>query len=201
MLEEKITCRILEKDAVKNYLSRIADIHYSAYSKDHFTSCFDPNHLGVYYGCLMRHADLNLIAVRGEGLVGFIIAGPHVGRGVNEFVSGNKGYLYKVFLLYPKFLIEKICASIISKIYNNKKNVAEFRLMSISVDSRVHSHGVGKEMLRNFEEILINRNITSYGLSVRKENLGAIKFYKKNGMIIEKDTKHALYFRKELKNV
>lgn len=189
----------------ERYLSGIAEVHYGAYSKEHFTSCFDRDLLERYYKYLVQKSDLSIVAVEGEVVVGFIVAGYSVGSGVSQFVKDNRASVIKVFLKNPRFIYEKTLSIVTAKLAKGRVSapvapVAPFRLMSISVRSGIQSRGVGSALLHFFENNLLASNIAEYGLSVRKKNDRAIKFYIRSGFAVQKETRDSLYFYKELKN-
>lgn len=187
---------------VDRYLSEIADIHYGAYSKEHFTSCFDKALLEKYYKFLIVNSDLCLLAVDDGMVIGFIVSGYSVGRGVSQFIGENRPSVIRVFLKNPRFILEKALSIISSRIMRGKNSpaIAPFRLMSITVKSGTQSRGVGSLLLNEFEQTLLARNINLYGLSVRKKNERAVSFYFRNGFEVQKETRDSLYFGKELKD-
>lgn len=187
---------------VDRYLSEIADIHYGAYSKEHFTSCFDKALLEKYYKFLIINSDLCLLAVDDGMVIGFIVSGYSVGRGVSQFIGENRPSVIRVFLKNPRFILEKALSIISSRLMRDKDSpaIAPFRLMSISVKSGTQSRGVGSLLLNEFEQTLLARNINLYGLSVRKKNERAVSFYFRNGFEVQKETRDSLYFGKELKD-
>jgi ribosomal protein S18 acetylase RimI-like enzyme len=187
---------------VDRYLSEIADIHYGAYSKEHFTSCFDKLLLEKYYKFLIINSDICLLAVDDGVVVGFIVSGYSVGRGVSQFIGDNRPSVIKIFLKNPRFMLEKAFSIISSRIVRDKDSpaIAPFRLMSISVKSGAQSRGVGSLLLNEFEQNLLAKSINLYGLSVRKKNERAVSFYFRNGFEVQKETRDSLYFGKELKN-
>lgn len=182
------------------YLSGIADVHYGAYSKEHFTSCFDKVLLEKYYKFLIQNSNLSVVAVEDEAVIGFVVAGYSVGRGVSQFIKENRTSIIKVFLKNPRFIFEKARSIAVSKLARRggAHPVAPFRLMSISVRFGTQSRGVGSALLHFFENSLLELNIPDYGLSVRKKNNRAVDFYIRNGFAVQKETRDSLYFYKEL---
>lgn len=74
---------------------------------------------------------------------------------------------------------------------------AEFRLLSIAVDDRVAGTGVGTSLVAAFEK-QIPQGWGVYGLSVRKDNLRAIRFYEKLGFQLEHQSDTEICFIKRL---
>lgn len=191
----------IDKKNCNEYLLGIANVHYSAYSKKHFTSCFNKLKLAEYYKNLINNSDLTLVFLdENNDISGFIVAGYTVGSGVADFIKSNRLYLMSVFSRNPSFFVEKVIAIVKSKLPSNQKAIylEPFRLMSIAVDSQNHSKGIGGALISEFETLLKSRGIKGYGLSVRKENVRAIKFYLKNGFHIDKETNDSVYYGKDL---
>lgn len=184
------------------YLSGIAEVHYGAYSKEHFTSCFNQDLLKKYYRVLIKSSDLSVVAVEGGVVVGFVVSGYSVGRGVSQFIKDNRASVIKVFIRNPRFICEKAIAILTARLGRARASapISPFRLMSISVRSGTQSRGVGSALLSFFEKNLLASSVFEYGLSVRKKNKRAVEFYIRNGFSVQKETRDSLYFYKELKH-
>ncbi|MDX1367221.1 N-acetyltransferase [Pseudomonas sp.] len=190
---------ILNERNVNEYLDGISMIHYGAYSKHHFTSCFNKEMLSRYYCFLVGSSDVSIVHLDDDGQVdGFVIAGESVGRGVSQFISAHRLYVVSVLLLNPTFLFEKMQSYLVSKFKQSVSGsgISKFRLMSIAVSSDKQSKGVGAEMLDFFESVLKERGVSVYGLSVRKNNDRAMRFYVRNGFAVEKETNDSVYYFK-----
>lgn len=198
---EKLDFKILSKntediDKILNYFTKI---HHAAYSKEHFTSLFSDEKLNQYYKLLIYYSDLSIMIYSNDIPLGFIVSGKNVSLGVKEFKKLNKFYLSLLLVLNPIFFIEKLKAILIVFFSKNHVNTTEYRLLSIAVDNKNQSKGIGNILLTKFEDFLIERSILTYGLSVRKDNARAIKFYLNNGFEIEIDKKETLYLKKNIK--
>lgn len=193
---------IVDAHSAGQYLSGVADVHYGAYSRDHFTSCFSKTLLEEYYKYLICNSNLSLVAIENGKVVGFVVGGYSVGRGVSQFISDRRSDLLKVFVKNPKFIFEKLWSAVSSRLRRRVPviTVSEYRLMSIAVKPSIQSRGVGATLLKFFEKNLLDNNISEYGLSVRKKNERAVEFYIKNGFKPQKETRDSLYFYKELNN-
>ena len=191
---------ILNASNINEYIDQIAVIHKNAYHKNHFTSNFSSDKLEEYYIYLLNNSDLSIAYIDQENnhCLGFIIAGKSVSKGIAQFISKNQVYLFKIMLKHPSFLLEKVYTKLYTKIKSSKPTKAKFRLLSISVDKSIHSKGIGKSMLDYFEKELLKLDIHCYGLSVRNTNTRAIKFYKKNHFIEEKQYMGSIYYYKEI---
>lgn len=189
----------LSGDNINSFVFDIAEIHYGAYSSRHFTSNFSRKKLREYYRCLIGASDVSFVYLINGKVAGFVVAGRSVDKGVTLFVKKNKLYLLSVFLMRPAFIIEKIQAIFLSKINSElNNNLTDFRLMSISVCSKLQSQGVGERIINELEFVLRNMNINEYGLSVRNNNIRAINFYLRNDFVVESESRSAVYLRKEL---
>lgn len=190
---------LLNEENLSGYLDGIAQAHFGAYSKKHFTSCFNKKMLASYYKFLICNSDVSIVHLDDTGKVdGFVVAGESVGKGVSQFIATHRLYVISVLLFNPAFLFEKVRFYLASKLKktDSAPALAKFRLMSIAVSSGKQSRGVGVEMLNYFENVLRGRGIYAYGLSVRKENERAINFYVRNGFAVEKETSDSVYYFK-----
>lgn len=190
---------LLNELNVNKYLDGISKVHCGAYSEHHFTSCFNKEMLSRYYHFLVSSSDVSIVHLADDGQVdGFVIAGEAVGRGVSQFISAHRLYVVSVLLLNPTFLFEKVRSYLASKFKKSVSGsgISKFRLMSIAVSSDKQSKGVGAEMLDFFENVLKDRGVSAYGLSVRKNNGRAMSFYVRNGFKVEKETNDSLYYFK-----
>ena len=71
----------------------------------------------------------------------------------------------------------------------------KIRLLSIAVDKRAMGKGVAVELIMGFERLVCG--ITSkYGLSVKKDNTRAVKFYQKLGFEVESTEGESINFKK-----
>jgi ribosomal protein S18 acetylase RimI-like enzyme len=194
---------ILNDSNVDKYIEQIALIHKNSYDKDHFTSNFSTNKLEEYYRYLIKNSDLSIVSVdeNNNSCLGFIIAGESVSNGIVQFVSKNRLYLFKIMSQNPSFFIEKIFSKFYTKIIPSKGSKAKFRLLSISVQKDSQSKGIGKNMLNYFEKELLKSDIHCYGLSVKKSNTKAIKFYINNDFRKEKEYMGAMYYYKKFRKV
>ncbi len=171
-------------------LNGMVEIHSNAYDDNHFTSLFSKDELIEYYSSLVSNSSLTLVAVEKDSRVlGFAISGENVSRGVNEFVNRNKVKLIIKLLKSPSFFLQKLKAVLKSKLTEDLILKAKFRLLSIAVDGKCQSSGIGAKLLSEIESKLLERNVDIYGLSVRTKNIKAINFYVRNGFEFEEKHK------------
>jgi len=185
---------------ISDYKRGIASVHYSAYSKNHFTSCFSEEKLEKYYQYLVESSDLSFVLDLGDGVEGFVISGRSVGVGVQKFIQDESKYLWTVFLKHPYFLYEKVISKLKTKFSSPDTGgiSVPFRLMSIAVNPNNQSKGVGAELIEYLEASLPNSEGGLYGLSVRKSNKRAVEFYFRHGFKVQKVTRDSQYLYKEL---
>lgn len=189
---------VLDKKNVEQYIDGIAKVHFNAYSKWHFTSCFSKEKLKAYYQDLINCSDLSIVAFNKNAVIGFIVAGLNVSKGVTKFTVGNRLYLAILLLTHPNFLIQKVLTKFTSKFNKTKPSEANFRLLSIAVSTNQQSNGIGTQMLSFFETTLKERGVLKYGLSVRSLNKSGVRFYERNGFLFEKEVNKAKYYVKNL---
>ncbi len=79
-----------------------------------------------------------------------------------------------------------------------KPSKHRLRLFSIAVNTEIQSKGIGSLMLIKFETKLIEHQVKSYGLSVKKSNINGIKFYLKNGFEEEFSSGDSVFYEKIL---
>lgn len=196
----RIFMEIIELDAgmQKKYLKGIAAIHCKAYSDNHFTSCFSIEKTMEYYSWLIKAGDLSLVALEDDEVMGFIISGIAVSKGVDAFVARNRPYLARLLLSHPRFLYQKAMMSLCNAILPSEPSAARFRLLSIAVDPACQSCRVGTEMLGFLEGVLGERCVPLYGLSVRGTNHNAVKFYERRGFVLERESRVSKYYLKEI---
>jgi ribosomal protein S18 acetylase RimI-like enzyme len=194
--------RIKLKKADWQHLDIIADIHKSAYSKDHFSSKFSKKMLIEYYGELIKINEF-CYSARNENneIIGFIIAGKKTGEAIRRFSQVRFFSLIWYSILTPSELVTK-AKGYLEGFYARKplktKSVNKLRLLSIATGKKYQSLGYGAEMLARFEDELRLVGAVEYGLSVRYKNHRAVKFYQKNGFLKEKITKKNIYFIKKI---
>ncbi len=87
----------------------------------------------------------------------------------------------------------KVCGFIIARLiiipnHNDQANEAE--IINFAVKKTLQNRGFGQLLFKLFSKELLNKNIKTVWLEVRKSNKQAIKFYTKNGYTIEFERKN-----------
>ncbi|MEJ2194042.1 MAG: GNAT family N-acetyltransferase [Ignavibacteriaceae bacterium] len=188
------------RNANKNDIGNIIDIHKNSFSSDHFSAAFNEELLTKYFKKLLSSNKYNYVFFdeSNSRLLGYVIAGYNYNLAVNKFIKENIKKLIWVLLKNPKFIIEKL-NEIFRRVFSlgNQPSV-KCRLYLLAVDNQVKGKGVAKKLINHLEQELIKDGQTVYGLSVRKENKEAINFYNKNGYIIEFEKSRSIYYYKKL---
>lgn len=190
--------QLIDKGNLDAVLDDVANIHASAYSAGHFTSNFSFEKLKEYNRNLIENSDMTLVAKDGERVVGFLISGVAVSQGVKKFTQNNRLYLIWMLLGRPWTLVNKVAGMLHTLLLPVQPSSAKYRLLSIATRPGSQSHGVGKLLMESLERELRKHGVSSFGLSVKKKNVRAVKFYKENGFELESEHLGSLYFRRDL---
>ena len=177
----------------------ISKLHQFAFDKDYFTYMFSTKMLIRFYSTLISLNNYNYLAIDNENnALGFIIAGFKTKASINIFIKKNVLSLSFILLRHPKFLFKKIKTFFQRNSNNEFISRANLRLLSIAVNKASEQKGVGTKLLEQFEYDLKLNGKDIYGLSVKKNNINAIKFYLKNNFKVEREEKNAIYYIKEV---
>jgi len=178
-------------------LDGVVAVHKTSYPKGHLTSFFPASMLKDYYASMVSDINIALVAVSTENQVlGFVIGGNEVKKDFKKFITNNIYGLTMVSIRNP--------VSAVSYLLNFLKpgrrvaSKAKTRLLSIAVSSSQQGTGIGHKLIKAFEDILSSRNVYFYGLSVKKDNQSAKKFYDRAGFVIEFETSDGLYYYKKI---
>lgn len=194
----------MENYVVRNLESEdiieVSKLHSLAFPSDHFTSHFPQKMLFNYFSSLNNENKFNFVIIDENQslLLGYLIAGMDLQRELSKFKAKNYLNILLVLLKNPRFLLEKILL-LIKKFIQPKKSKAKFRVFIFVTNPKFQRKGLGELLLKRLEQDLKKDRINYYGLSVRSNNYGAIKFYKKNGFEIEFSSMKSVYLIKYLK--
>jgi ribosomal protein S18 acetylase RimI-like enzyme len=187
--------RIVSEDDIAN----IIELHLKSFSKNHFTSVFSRDLLQKYFRKLIAINKFCFVYYneKEEELLGYIIAGFNTGKALSQFTHENKYNLMFTLLKNPRFLLEKV-GTVLKQLV--KKNVinTQCRLFLIAVNENHKGEGIGRKLINYFEHQLRQGEIKDYGLSVRKENSNAIRFYNSGGYIIDSEDSKSISYKKEV---
>ena len=84
------------------------------------------------------------------------------------------------------------------KINSPEPQMSSYTLLSIAVANEMKGKNIGKILLDNFEDELAKLKVEKYTLSVKKNNIPAIKFYYKNGFRLKKKNLTTMYLYKKI---
>jgi len=187
------------KKAEEKDISNIIQVHIDSFGKNHFSAVFSKSMLKRYFELLLSMNEFNFVYYEDDNntLLGYIIAGYKSHIAVNNFTKENYWYLIFTLIRNPKFITEKVIELFNRKITKRKERKSKCRLYLIGVNKIYKGKGIGKTLVNHLEEELEKNGIISYGLSVRKDNTEAIKFYEKSGYLVEYKDAKSIYYLKE----
>jgi ribosomal protein S18 acetylase RimI-like enzyme len=81
---------------------------------------------------------------------------------------------------------------IVNRIFTTEIKPEDFYIHVLHVEKTHQSQGIGKNLLKNIEKIVKEKNCDRITLDVSKENTNAIKFYKKIGFTIYDEVNYRL---------
>lgn len=178
-------------------LNGVVAVPQSSYPKDHLTTIFPASILKDYYASMVSDINITLVAVSPDNQVlCFVIGGCEVKKDFKKFIYNNIYGLAMVFIRNPASAV----GYLINLLRPGQRAVskAKTRLLSIAVSPSHQGTGIGYKLIKAFEDILLTRRVDFYGLSVKKDNLSAKKFYDQAGFVIEFETGNGLYYYKKI---
>jgi ribosomal protein S18 acetylase RimI-like enzyme len=187
--------------ATDQFIPLMSKLHLNSFDRKHFTSRFDEKLLNRYISVLLKKNPFSYIALNEEEdeIAGYLICGNETKEAVTMFLKENIIKVFRALLLNPSFLFEKI-AEILQKLYPKmtRDSKVKTRLFIIVVSNKYQGKGIGVQLLNFLEKELHKNNIFEYGLSVRKGNEPAIKFYNNHDFIVEFENKKSIYYSKKI---
>jgi ribosomal protein S18 acetylase RimI-like enzyme len=178
-------------------IPEISELHRKYFDKHHFTSHFSRNLLEKYFSSLVENNSFCYSLVdENKRIRGYLISGWNIETSLSGF---QKKYFLRILmhlLIHPQFIPEKIISVITNLLSPGKKNEL-IQIYIIAVDTN-YMRGAGKSLITFYEKELDRNKITRYGLSVRKNNNRAIKFYQNNGFIEISREKYSISYYKDL---
>ena len=180
-------------------INSICTLHQYAFNSDYFTSTFSQKMLINFYTMLLKNNDYNYIAIDDKNNpLGFIVAGYKTSATINLFIKKNVLSLSTILLKNPKFLFQKIKILVRRNSSDKFVSKAKLRLLAIGVKKDSENKGIGTHLIQYLDQDLLRNGENIYGLSVKKNNINAIKFYLKNNFKVEKEDKNSIYYIKEI---
>lgn len=191
---------IVYREANSDDLKKIALVHIDCFPKTMIT-LLGQRLISSYYGEFLREDNIFIIAESKDDIVGFCMGYESGSEAKSMFIKKNKIRLV-IRLLYLCATCNKLA---IRKCWNylrpqkceekRIKKIADADLLSICVKDVCKGKGVAQQLVNNFENVLLEKHLVDYTLSVYKTNARAIKFYEKMGLeiISESDDEYKMY--------
>jgi len=176
---------MIYREVKKSEYKILADIHIEAF-KDFFLTSLGKSFLRTYYKASLKSAEsIAICAVDDENkIIGFII-GCIQSKGYHKRLMKQNllMFLYEGFVIAlkkPKALFRLANNLDKTAIITDDGNYAE--LLSIGVSPESKGAGIGKEMIKRFEEEAKSRRCLTIALTTDYENNETVlEFYKRNG--------------------
>ncbi|HBI03209.1 MAG TPA: hypothetical protein DDY49_04155 [Paenibacillaceae bacterium] len=208
---------IFYKQVKINELEGVVKTHQAAF-KDYFLTNLGDKFLFRFYKEFLEDKDTIAIgAYVQEKLVGFILCSKNKNHVMDKFYQKNFWFIIRNVIIQTLKMNKIIISGLISRFKlgigviksllfpnniqpdaNNTEisTAHNTRLLSIAVLPQYQGTGASKGMMSFFHNYLMEDNVNAVGLSVKKENTRAIKFYEKMGWQVEKKERNAIYFVK-----
>lgn len=163
----------------------LADIHIKSF-KDFFLTSLGVRFLNTYYkSCLKSNESIAICAIdENENLIGFSVGCMHSKGFHKRLIKQNLGafMLRGIIILFskPKAIIRLV--NNLGKKANKNDNGNYAELLSIGVLSNYNGQGIGKELIKRFEEESINKGCLEIALTTDyNKNSKVLEFYKSTG--------------------
>lgn len=187
------------RKAKKTDIPAIAKIHKAQFS-DHFLGNYSVRLIEKFYEPFLDSCVFLVSESYGQ-LNGFVTGGysHDLNQAKSKFISDNKIKYFTETILMPTIYLQALSRVKFLTDFKppnqrpTKNGESGVRLLSIAVAENAKGTGAASKLLENFEK---NLDSESYGLSVKKENERAIKFYYKNGFVLSHEKDGNLYFNK-----
>lgn len=177
--------------ATKSDLTEVAEIHKKQFS-DHYLGQFSVKLLERFYNCFFSQDTIFIVSEANGVINGFIVGGKLslINECTSLFIKNNIIlYISEIFFRPHTWIksVKKFFDIILRRKVQCESLDAtmDFTLLSIAVAPNYLGRNVAKSMILYFDEIMSNYT-DAYFLSVRENNIRAIKFYLKMGFKIER---------------
>lgn len=200
------TIRLANRDD----FSEIVSVHKKCF-RESFSSTLPNDVLESYYLEYFSQHHLFFIAEENNTIIGFVMGYESGTTAYSSFIKNNRLVLLqsilKNLIICNRITWKKLCVVLRDKlsknntiIYENIKNASKYGdLLSICVIEQYRGTGIALELVNSFEKELINRNITSYYLSLYPENERGYHFYQKLGMRKVQESKNNIVMYKTIR--
>jgi ribosomal protein S18 acetylase RimI-like enzyme len=163
----------------------LADIHMQSF-KDFFLTSLGVHFLNTYYkSCIKSNESIAICAMdENENIIGFSVGCTHSKGFHKRLIKQNLvAFMVQGFLILiskPKAIIR--LANNLGKNTNTNDSGNYAELLSIGVLPSFNGQGIGKKLIKKFEEEVINHGCTEMTLTTDfDENNKVISFYKSTG--------------------
>lgn len=190
--------------------SNIISVHKQCFSES-FSSTLPNDLLKAYYLEYFNQHNLFFVAEEKNTIIGFVMGYESGTTAYSRFIRDNRWLLLwsilKNLIIGNRLTYIKLYTVLRDKlsknntiIYENIENVSKYGdLLSICVIEQYRGTGIALELVNSFEMELINRNITSYYLSLYPENERGYRFYQKIGMRKVQESKNNIVMYKTIR--
>jgi ribosomal protein S18 acetylase RimI-like enzyme len=187
-MDKNLRERTIVRRATKSDLKDVAKIHKLQF-KTHYLGNFSERLLYHFYESLLCQ-DLIFIVSETDGCVsGFVVGGSlsKINECTSSFIRQNISIYFFEILFRPRTW-KKSCEKLLNIIFRKvppKQSldcVMEYTLLSIAVSPTVQGHNIASFLISQFDK-LMGQFSSCYFLSVKKDNLRALRFYHKNGFM------------------
>lgn len=174
-------------------MPEVARVHQKCFPNT-FIASFGRKLISDYYSTFFNENPLFVIVEKDGTIEGFCMGYLTGSNARNSFLKKCKVRLFfRMIILcitFNKLAIKKCFAFIkpAKKSVSSNKVTADADLLSICVADTLRGTGAARELVTRFEDLLIERHVKSYTLSVYKDNERAIGFYYKMGCKIVGET-------------
>lgn len=164
---------------------KLADIHIESF-KDFFLTSLGAHFLATYYkSCIKSNESITVCAIdENENIIGFSVGCLHSKGFHKRLIIQNFGaFMFQGLLILfskPKAIIRLVNNLGKNTEINDLGNYAE--LLSIGVLPSYNGQGIGKELLKRFEEEALNKGCLEMALTTDVDkNSNVLEFYKRAG--------------------
>lgn len=193
------------RKAVQSDIVDVARVHKERFS-DHFLGKFPRKIIERYYWPYVADDNILFIVHLDENnkVDGFVMGGfsQDIKEAASNFIRHNLLLLMGVIVITPKvwkdvfdrlkFLFRK------DERLKNEVEKSDIRLLSIAVAKEKEGKGISTSLVKNFEKGVENIGGKRYGLSVHDNNIHALNFYRKMGLIKDTQTGNLVLMTKNL---
>ena len=170
-------------------LYEVANIHKERFP-DHYLGKFSISLLYRFYKNLLDSNQIFIVAKENQKVIGFVVGGEIqvIKERLSFFIKKNVLFYGFEILIRPNTWVKSFekLKGIVIKQPSNQYNLDDhepYTLLSIATAKDSNGKGVGTGLVNAFDDELIKVG-DHYHLAVMESNVGAIRFYEKNGFTV-----------------